>query len=106
MYKKYLKRTIKHIQLDEKLIKKAVKALQQYAKEKAEEDSKNLLQDDDKFITVNILLSEVPTKYSPKPLRITIPHPIYGPKYDTRACLFVPDLERKFLDKIEDLNLP
>jgi hypothetical protein len=55
---------------------------------------------------VNILLSEVPNRYSPKPLRIPIPNPIYGTKYNTRACLFISDPEREFLDKIQDLNLP
>lgn len=106
LYKKFLKRTIKKINLDTKLIKEAAKVIKQYAKHQKEKDALNILGDDDKFITVNILLSEVPSTYSPKPLRIPIPHPIYGQKYDTRACLFIKDPEREFLDKIEDLNLP
>lgn len=80
--------------------------MKKYAAHKNEQNALNLLEDDDKFITVNITLSEVPSKYSPKPLQIPIPHPIYGQKYDTRACLFIKDPEREFLDKIEDMNLP
>lgn len=106
LYKKYLKKTMKKIELDTKQIKKAVKALKKYAEDKIEENTLNLLRDEDKFITLNILLSEVPTKYSPKPLQIPIPNPIYGPKYETRACMFIKDPEREFLDKIEDLNVP
>lgn len=80
--------------------------MKKYDSFKGEQNALNLLEEDDKFITVNILLSEVPSKYSPKPLQIPIPHPIYGPKYETRACMFIKDPEREFLDKIEDLNLP
>lgn len=106
LYKKYLKKVTKSIDLDSKLIKKAVKVLKKYTEHKSEKNALNLLTDDDKFITVNILLSEIPTKYSPKPLQIPIPHPIYGPQYGTRACLFIKDPEREFLDKIQDLNVP
>ena len=88
------------------MIKNAAKVIKLYAKHDQEKNTLNLLGEEDKFITVNILLSEVPTKYSPKPLRIPVPHPIYGKKYDTRACLFIKDPEREFLDKIQDLDLP
>ena len=106
LYKKYLKKSIKKIKFDTKLVKNAAKLIKLYAKHQNEKDALNLLGEEDKFITVNILLSEIPSRYSPKPLRIPIPHPIYGPKYDTRACLFIKDPEREFLDKIEDLNIP
>jgi hypothetical protein len=105
-YKRFLKKTIKKITLDSPQIEKAAKVLKTYSKHKNSKNALNLLEEDDKFITVTICLSQVPTKYSPKPLQIPIPHPIYGQKYSTRACLFIKDPERQFLDKIEDLNLP
>ena len=106
LYKKFLKKITKKINIDVDQVKKAAKVIKLYAKHNKEKNALNLLEDDNKFITVNILLSEVPAKYSPKPLQIPIPHPIYGPKYDTRACMFIKDPEREFLDKIEDLNVP
>lgn len=105
-YKKFLKKTIKKIKLDSDQIEKAAKVLKTYSKHKSSKNALNLLDEDDKFITVTICLSQVPIKYSPKPLQIPIPHPIYGQKYSTRACLFIKDPERQFLDKIEDMNLP
>ncbi|CAI2372532.1 unnamed protein product [Moneuplotes crassus] len=106
LYNKFLKRSQKKIVFDTQLIKNAAKVIKQYAKHQKEKNALDLLGNEDKFITVNILLSEVPTQYSPKPLRIPIPHPIYGAKYDTRACLFIKDPEREFLDKIEDMDVP
>lgn len=92
--------------MDTNQIKSAAKLLQKYETHEREKNALKLLEDEDKFITVNILLSEVPKKYSPKPLQIPIPHPIYGQKYSTRACMFIKDPEREFLDKIQDLNVP
>lgn len=89
-----------------KQLKSAAKVAKTYSTYKNEQNALNLLDDDDKFVTVNICLSQIPVKFSPKPLRIPIPHAIYGPEYNTRACLFIKDPERDFLDKIEDLNLP
>lgn len=51
-------------------------------------------------------MSEVPMISTPRPQQIKIPHPLYGPDFTTRACLFVKDPEREFKDKIEDLNVP
>lgn len=87
-------------------VKKAAKALKNYAGSLAEKNAMNLLEQEDKFINVNILMAQVPNKYSPKPISIPIPNPIYGPKYETRACMFVKDPERDFKDKIQDLNVP
>ena len=106
LYKKHYKRIVKKIELDEKQITKAVKALQKYFEVKEKKESLKLLKDDAGFIIVNILLSEVPMKFSPRPVQIPIPHPIYGPKYNSNAWLIKTDPEREFLDKIEDLNLP
>jgi ribosome biogenesis protein UTP30 len=89
-----------------KQLKSAAKVLKRFSVYKNEENKLHLLEDDDKFVTVNILLSQVPVRISPKPLKIPIPHPIYGPEYNTRAVLFIKDPERAFLDKIEDLNVP
>lgn len=104
--RKYTKKTEKKIVLDKKQVKKAAKALKKYAENLKEQNAMKLLEQEDKFINVTILLSQVPKKYSPKPLGIELPHPIYGPKYDTRAMMFVKDPETKFKERIEDLNVP
>lgn len=105
-FNKYVKRTQKKIVLDKAQVKKAAKALKKYSKELIQKNSLNLLEQEDKFISVNILMTQVPKKYSPKPISIPIPNPIYGPKYDTRALMFVKDPETAFKSKIEELNLP
>lgn len=92
--------------LDKNQVKKAAKALKAYAEQLKETNALNLLEVEDKFINVSILLSQVPLKYSPKPFGIELPNPIYGPKYSTRAMMFVKDPVDDFKEKIEDLNVP
>ena len=35
-----------------------------------------------------------------------LPVPIYGPEFQTRACIISTDPERAFKDKVEDLKIP
>ena len=51
-------------------------------------------------------MTEVPQFPTPRPFQVKIPHPIYGPKQDTRALLIVKDPERDFKDQVEDLSIP
>ena len=51
-------------------------------------------------------MAEVPVLFTPRPQKITIPHPIYSAAKDTRALLIVKDPERDFKDVVEDMNLP
>jgi len=106
-YDDILKNCKKFIKLDPALIKKAAAALKSYISTKKDTSSKKeLLEDEDNFIYVTITLSKVPTKFSPKPVQISLPHAIYGEKYLTHICLFVKDPQRKFKDLVQDLEVP
>lgn len=63
---KIRQRTIAKIKLDKNLIKKAVKSLLQYSHKKL--NPKDLLETGDSFIYLEITLSQVPEKYSIRPL--------------------------------------
>ena len=67
--------------LDSKLVKHAVEELQKLFV--AKKNSRSLLQEEQTFIYVNVLLSEVPTLATPRPQRIDLPNPIYSKDYDT-----------------------
>ena len=67
-YKKIRERTIKKIIIDKELVKKAVKGLIKH-----HENTKNkfnLLDSGDEFIYLEIIMSQVPTEYSIRPIQM------------------------------------
>ncbi|EGR27405.1 hypothetical protein IMG5_195870 [Ichthyophthirius multifiliis] len=103
-YQKLRKSSIKHIKLDKNLIKKAAKELINfYTKSK---QTNNLLDLQDDFIYIEIILSQIPENYSIRPLQISLPVPIYGKNYNTRFCIFSKDPQRDYKEKIKDLDIP
>lgn len=104
-YAKLRKRTIEKISLDKTLIKKAAKALLTHH-ENLKKKSRNLLDTGDDFIYLEIVMSQVPTQYSIKPIQIKLPVPIYGQQFQSRFAIFSTDPQRAFKDKIQDLDIP
>ena len=78
----------------------SIKALQKYFKTSQQHESqskkKQLLADDDPFVHVSFTLTQVPTRPTPRPLRVEIPKPFNSKKFDTRICIFVKDPESEF----------
>lgn len=61
----------------------------------------------DGFIYLSLTLSKLPSgSPSPKPVSIPLAHPIYGPQYDTRACLFVKDPETETKQQFDGSDVP
>jgi len=104
-YKVVYKAAKKFIKFDPVLIKNAFTALKSFAETK-KETTKDLLEDEDNFIYVTITLSEIPLKFSPKPIKVPLKHPIYGSNYLTHICLFVKDPQRRYKDLVKDLEIP
>lgn len=103
-YNRIRRRTIEVLKLDKYQVKKAIKALiTHYNNNK---NSHKLLDSGDDFIYLEIILSEVPTQYSIRPLQIKLPTPIYTPENQSRFCVFSRDPQRAYKDKIQDLNVP
>jgi ribosome biogenesis protein UTP30 len=96
--------------LERKQIIKAVQALKTYqAKKKADKAAatKNLLEAEDQSIQVTFTLTQVPTRPTPRPLEIKVPHPFQGEtKDDTRVCMFVKDPARDIKDQLAELKVP
>ena len=88
----------------------AVKALQAYftakSKMSGEGKKKLLVDEEDCYINLSFTLTQMPTRPSPKPVQVTLPHPITSAKYNSRACLFVKDPESEFKKQIEDMDVP
>jgi hypothetical protein len=64
--------------LERKQITKAVQALQAYSKKQREggaKATKNLLEEEDQFIQVGFTLTQIPSRPTPRPLEIKVPHP-------------------------------
>jgi ribosome biogenesis protein UTP30 len=103
-YNRIRRRTIEVLKVDKYQVKKAIKALiTHYNNTK---NKNQLLDSNDDFIYLEIILSEVPTQYSIRPLQIKLPVPIYSPENQSRFCVFSRDPQREFKDKIQDLNVP
>lgn len=104
-YLKIRKRTIEKLQIDKNQVKKAVKALITHYQNQ-QSKSNNLLATGDDFIYLEIVMSQVPEKYSIRPIQIPLPTPIYGPEHQSKFCIFSRDPQRAYKDKIQDLNIP
>ena len=92
------------IKLDTKQIEKAVKCLQAFNEKK--QDKKQLLEDEEGFIYIDVLLNKLPDEYSMRPVQIKLPNPIYGETFLTRSCILCKDPQREYKDKIADMNIP
>jgi len=116
-YARLRRKTITKIQLDKYQIKNAVQSLITY--HNANKKKNQLLDNDEDFIYLEIVLSEVPAKYSIRPVQMyfpyivkflifisKLPEPIYGPQYQSRFCVISTDPQRAYKDKIQDLNVP
>jgi hypothetical protein len=68
-YSRTRKRTIQKLSIDKNLVKKATKALLAH-NEKSKEGKFNLLDTGDDFIYLEIVMSQVPSKHSIKPIQM------------------------------------
>jgi len=93
-----------------KQVTSAIKALQKYFVSKQDKVSKstkkNLLQDEDAYIHLNFTLSKLPTRPTPRPMQVKIPHSFLSEQHNSRICVFVKDPESDFRKQIEDLKIP
>lgn len=103
-YNQLRKRTIQKIKLDKELIKKAAKSLIKY--HSGSKKQNDLLDQDDDFIYIEIVLSKVPEEFSIRPLQIALPVPIYGAEQGTKFCIFTKDPQREYKDKVKNLEIP
>jgi ribosome biogenesis protein UTP30 len=103
-YARLRRKTITKIQLDKHQIKNAVQALITFHNNNKKKNQ--LLDNDEDFIYLEIVLSEVPARYSIRPVQIKLPEPIYGPQFQSRFCVFSTDPQRAYKDKIQDLDVP
>lgn len=103
-YMKIRNTTIKKLAIDKNLVKKASKAL--LAHYQSSKKSNNLLDSGDDFIYLEIVLSQVPTQYTIRPVQISLPHPIYSPEYQSQFAVIARDPQREYKDKIQDLKIP
>jgi len=81
-----------------------VKALLSY--QSKTKTTNNLLDMGDDFLYLEVILNQVPTEYSIRPIQIKLPVPIYGPEFQSRFCIFSTDPQRKLKDKIAELKVP
>eukprot|EP00617_Octactis_speculum_P023844 CAMPEP_0185767368 /NCGR_PEP_ID=MMETSP1174-20130828/42524_1 /TAXON_ID=35687 /ORGANISM="Dictyocha speculum, Strain CCMP1381" /LENGTH=343 /DNA_ID=CAMNT_0028451519 /DNA_START=32 /DNA_END=1063 /DNA_ORIENTATION=+ len=79
--------TTKRDNLNTHTITCAVKALLAFHKKKAESERK-LPGADDERILIQITLQRIPGNSSPKPIQLSVPHPIHGDS-DCQMCLFI-----------------
>jgi len=105
-FQKLKAQCVKTISLDKNLIKEATNALKQHAKVSAASKKDDLLEDDNDFIYIEVILAEVPTKHAVRPIQIPLPNAIYSEEYLSRACIFVKDEQRVFKDLIADKDVP
>jgi hypothetical protein len=84
--------------IDKEQVSKAVKCIKQLVHSR-HQDTLNLLSSEkEELIYLNFVLGKLPTKYSPRPVSIATPNPLYGEKYNTRVCIFVKDPRSDFKD--------
>lgn len=88
-----------------------MQALQAYAtksKSQGAKGAKNLLEEEDQQIQVVFTLTQVPTRPTPRPLDIKLPHPFQGDAKDngTRVCLFAKDPARELKNQLAELKVP
>lgn len=64
--------------------------------------------DEDQHIQVVFTLTQVPTKPTPRPLDIKLPHPFQGDakEHGTRVCVFSKDPARELKDQLAELKVP
>ena len=76
--------------------------------EEGAKSSKNLLEEDDQFVQVVFTLTQVPSRPTPRPQEIKIPHPYQGDAKDhgTRVCVFVKDPSRDIKNQLAELSVP
>ena len=65
-----------------------------------------LLDAEDDYIQLSFTMNQVPTKPTPRPQRIDLPHSFHNETQNSRVCLFVKDPARDFKDQIMDMNVP
>jgi len=59
-----------------------------------------ILDDEDGFLYIDVLLNKLPESYSIRPVQIKLPVPIYGEDFLTRSCVLCKDPQREYKDKI------
>jgi hypothetical protein len=91
----------KKLNLDKKLVSKAVKCLKKTISSKYSDSVNILANEKEEFLFLNFVCSRLPMKYSVRPVSVSIPNSIYSKKFNTRVCLFVKDPRSAF----KDLNI-
>jgi ribosome biogenesis protein UTP30 len=66
------------------------------------------LEDEEQFFQVVFTLTQVPTRPTPRPLEIKVPHPFQGEakEHGTRVCVFSKDPARSLKDQLAALKVP
>lgn len=65
-----------------------------------------MLEDQDAFVHVNFTLTQVPTKPTPRPLQVSIPHSFNNADFNSRICVLVKDPESDFRNQIKSMDIP
>ena len=84
--------------IDNNLLKKAIKCLKKIILSKYKDKTNILSSEEDEFFYINLVFDRLPSKFSVRPVNITIPNQIYGKKFNSRVCLFVKDPKSDFKD--------
>lgn len=87
--------------LDQNLIKQAIKCLKKIITDKFESSNNILKNENEEFIFLNFILGKLPLKFSMRPVKVELPNNLYGSKFNTQVCLFVKDPKSAF----KDLNI-
>jgi len=102
--KKILKKVKDQVKLDKNQIKQAIEILQGLSSK--DKKKTELLDSDDGFIYIEVVLNKLPDEYSMRPVQIKLPVPIYSDDFMTRACIVSKDPQRDYKNKIAGLDIP
>ena len=91
---------------DENLISKAIKCLKKIVLQKYKDSLNILSNEQEEFLYLNFVLGKLPFKYSMRPSAVSVPHSLFGEKFNTRVCLIVKDPSSDFKDLNIHANLP
>ena len=84
-------------------LKKAISVIRDVIKK--QQDSSDLLVNDNEFITINVEVNKLPELSTLRVVAIPLPFPIYSKKYNSRIFLIVKDPQRTMKEKIDALEL-
>ena len=89
------------LNLDSALMNKAVKCLKKIVLDRYKDSLNILSNEQEEFLYLNFVLGKLPFKFSLRPNAVSVPHDLYGKKFNTQVCLIVKDPREDF----KDLNI-